>query len=151
VPLSCRNAAADNRRCARNYIVEGFIRVVMVFASSPQCLDEVTAAVHLYNLVVIISLSLTVTLFILTICIKQRLQAAPTCHATLLLAFGCIKLTIGVALSTVFWPKCPPDCACFDMPLPIYNVVCFLVALRWLVAGYNKYASVMVWPNLGCT
>ena len=111
----------------------------MVFASSLQCLDEVTAAVRLYNFVVIVSLSVSLTLFILLISIKQRLQAAPTSHATLLLAYGCMALAVGVALSTVFWPKCPLDCMCLDMPLPIYNVVCCSAAFRFLLAGFNKY------------
>ncbi len=115
----------------------------MVFASSPQCFDDVKIAVDLYNIVVIISLSVTLTLIIVIICMKQRLQAAPTSHATLLLAFGCIKLAVGVALSTLFWPKCPLECTCRDMPLPIYNVVCFLVALRWLLAGFKKYTSIV--------
>ena len=105
-------------------------------ASSDTVCDELFQAA-LWSYFYAISASVlfsAVALGLYFMCLKARLDGAPTLAAQYFFMIGSFKVLFAVGIWVGFQPQCPDGCSC-KLPLPIYPVLALLIGLRWIAIG----------------
>jgi hypothetical protein len=103
------------------------------------CLANLESAIQLYYAAVggifcLTFFSQAAYIFLL----KARIQGAPALEAQCFLVFGSAKFIAGILLYAILQPRCPENCVCDSLPLPIYPVVCLIIGSIWLKRGWDK-------------
>lgn len=99
---------------------------------------EYSIRLYYYAILAIAALSLLFFLVYLLL-LQKPLQGAPALHAQCYGVFGSVKLLLGIILYLVFQPRCPNDCHCRGLPLPLYPLFCVVLGTFWLKRGYEHY------------
>ena len=110
----------------------------MTTSPTTVCLEQVEAALQNYYIACGASILFTVAAFgLYLICLKARLDGAPTLAAQYFFIIGFFKVLLAIGIWVGFQPKCPDGCSCTNLPLPIYPVVALLIGVRWIAKGHE--------------
>mmetsp|Transcript_17099 Transcript_17099/g.24713 ORF Transcript_17099/g.24713 Transcript_17099/m.24713 type:complete len:142 (+) Transcript_17099:96-521(+) len=104
------------------------------------CESEFQAEVATYNLVVYISLGLTLLSYMVGVGCKESFIEKPALGFKIFGALSVIKLIIAILLFTSLTPTCPDGCRCSGSPPYFYAIIVTIVSFVWAMRAYTFYS-----------
>lgn len=96
--------------------------------------------VRQFEIIIFISISLTIITLCISIFRKQYLTEHPKQAAIGLGVLGSIKVFLAIIVLSVLLPECPAGCQCRGYRFPhIYPITIMVIGILWMKRGYDYH------------